>query len=157
MENTRNLMAWPLFHQLLGFLWIVAFALYSLDQPLESSATRIVSFVNISWQFILWYNFCRLAENVTNQATKVIDNVYDIDWIVMSKEEKAALVFMMTRSKLNFYFTCLGVYDCSLEIFSTVIASVVTSLVEPSTIAPMNIFVVVSDTKKSRFILFVPA
>lgn len=120
MGQTRALMKWPLFLQLFGFLWIVAFALFSLNQPSESSSTKFVSVMNACWQFTLWYNFCQLSENVTHLSEKIMDCLYNLDWVSMPVPRRKALLFMMARSQDEFRFTCLGVVNCSLTIFSEV-------------------------------------
>lgn len=121
MGTTRDIMTWPLFFQLLGFISIVVMALFSLNQPFESNATKVVSVMNVSWQLILWYNFCSLSESVTEYTNEVVDNLYGSDWFTMTVSEKKALIFMLGRSQQEFRFTCLGFFDCSLTIFSAVI------------------------------------
>lgn len=121
MENTRSIMKLPLFLQLFGFLWIVAFALFSLDQPFESSSTKFVSVMNVSWQLTMWYNFCQLSENVTHRSEEIMACLYNIDWTPMPIPKQKALLFMIVESQNEFRFTCLGLFDCSLAIFSEVI------------------------------------
>lgn len=124
MNNTRSVMKLPLFFELSGFLWIVAFALFSLNQDVESDYTKLVSMTNIVWHFAMWYSFCRLSEEVTSCPNGILEAFYNLDWFLMSTVKRKALVLMLVRTQEKFCFTCLGFFDCSLTLFSAVIFEV---------------------------------
>lgn len=124
MDTMRSIMKLPLFIQLLGFLWIVAFALFSLDQESESDFVKLVSTSNIIWQFVVWYSFCQLSENVTRYSDEVSGVLYNLDWLSMSPNKRMALKLMLARSQRQFRFSCLDIFDCSLDTFLKVILKI---------------------------------
>lgn len=122
MENTRKVMSLPIFFQLLLFTCIVVFALFSLNQPGSSNSEKVISIQNTIWQLIVWFICCHLSEKIAAKSFSISDDLYNLNWLMLSKRERRMVWFMISRAQKEFRFTCLGMFDCSLETFSIVIS-----------------------------------
>lgn len=121
MENTRKVMSLPIFFQLLLFVCIMVFALFSINQPETSLSEKIISVQNTIWQSMLWFICCRLSEKIAAKSFNISDDLYNLNWLLLSIRERRMLRFIIFRAQKEFRFTCLGMFQCSLETFSIVI------------------------------------
>lgn len=122
MENTRKIMSLPIFFQLLLFTCIMVFALFSLNQPETSNNEKVISIQNTIWQSMLWFICCHLSERIAEDSFSISDDLYNSNWLLLSTRERRMLRFMISRAQKEFRFTCVGMFDCSMETFSIVIS-----------------------------------
>lgn len=119
MGNIQNLMSGIIFTVLLGCVLAIALAFISLDQ---FKYNNLLININCASLFlIIRYIYCHFSEKMASTSDVIGDVLYDSSWYEMSTIEQKAIILMIQRSQRKFRLTGLGLVDCSLASFLTVI------------------------------------
>lgn len=121
MNNVQQMMAAPLFFQLLVFTVFIAFSLLSLDQGLHDLSFEIVQSLNcLLVQIYLNFTFCSYADNMSRRTSGVADIVYNSIWYKLPATDRKLLTLIIMRAQVPFYLNGFHLFNCSLNSFQKV-------------------------------------
>lgn len=122
MENTRRAVSGYLYFQFLFTLNYIAYVVFGLDgvtKEINFNALTVYYFLftSISLNFIL----CYYADNLTNHACGIGDEMYNSLWFEMPVQQQKLLLMPICRAQIVFRLKGLGIFTFSLENFARIL------------------------------------
>lgn len=77
-------------------------------------------FVSAIAPFIALSSYCYFGNAVTTSMEDIAGVAYNLDWPAYPMRLKKNLILVMMRSQRSFYFSGLGLIDCSMESLAVV-------------------------------------
>lgn len=124
MKNIGELMSGILFNQLFSCILFLALMLFSMDQSKTFDTSMILGLQSLVTYLMIGYLYCRLSENMTEKCFEIGDVVYNnLFWYKMSVNERKCIMFIIRQSQKEFRLKGLGMINCSLATYLTVISN----------------------------------
>lgn len=121
MENIRNLSSAILFSVLNSFVLFLTLNFFSFDQSTGIDFGLIVNLVGLSVYLTLGYTYCYFSEAITTKSFGIGADTYDLLWNEMTMQQQKATMLIIGKSQQEFRLTGLGLVDCSMETFLSVL------------------------------------
>lgn len=121
MDNIRNLSSGILFSALLSFVLFLTLNFFAFDQSSVINMTTIVNLAGFLTYLTLGYTYCYFSENITANSFKIGYDAYNSKWTEMTTREQKAIMLAIGRSQKEFRLSGLGLIDCSMMTFLSVI------------------------------------
>lgn len=99
---------------------VIALNLFVVELNGMLSMETLAAFIDLSGTLILMIIFCYLSECVTSDLLEIGENFYNSPWYRLPLKEQRLLVLSITRAQRVFRLKGLGLFDCSLAVFSSV-------------------------------------
>lgn len=98
----------------------IALNLYALELNNTISAEAMDALFDLFLVVMLMFTYCYLSERVTADLFDIGDIFYNVDWFQLPVNQQRFLVLPIQRSQRELRLQGLGLFDCSLAIFSSV-------------------------------------
>lgn len=114
-----------LFTRLLVCAIVVALSLFALQSNSLVSIDTIISMYEMFSIVVETFIYCHLSDQATTHLLNVEDIFYDCVWYMLPVKQQKLFILPMQRAQRQFYFSGLGMVDCSLETFAKVFSLLV--------------------------------
>lgn len=113
-----------IFYQMLFSAIELASYMFAMDETQGMSLTNVTAVIGALTVLLPTYLFCKLSENVTAKLWMTGNAFYECSWYRLSAKQQKLVLLPIQRSSQEFRMNGLGIVDCSLAIFTTVIVMV---------------------------------
>lgn len=121
VNSVQAIMSAALFYDLLVCAVVIALCSFQFITNDLLTNDTIVSMLESVYVTILSYILCNLSDGVTSKLDEIEEIFYGIKWYRLPSKHAKLIILPMQRSQLKFYFTGLGLVNCSLVVFLSVI------------------------------------
>lgn len=98
----------------------VAFNLFVFELIESLNVEVMVAFIDIGFVIGLTFALFYIAEWITSDLLSVGDHFYNSDWFQLPVRQQQLLVLPIQRAQRELRFKGLGLFDCSLPVFTSV-------------------------------------
>lgn len=117
----RSVMGSIIFYQLMMCAIILAFNLYSLElNGISTNLEVFASIYEILFSVTPTFAYCFLSNRVTSRLLEVGDAFYGCAWYALAPDQQMLFFAIIQRSQRDMCFSGLGIIECTLESFSSV-------------------------------------
>lgn len=109
-----------LFYLTLDCTIVIAFNLYVLEVTDAIDAETMAVFIDVFDTVLITFFYFYLSEWITADLLAIGDHFYDSPWYLLPVKQQRLLMLPICRAQRVFRFKGLGLFDCSLEVFSMV-------------------------------------
>lgn len=109
------------FYQLLLCAVDIAFFLFLFESDNLFSFTILVSVVGLASVLLPTFYYCILSENLTLDLSEIGDVFYNCSWYELSVKQEKWFILPIRRCQKTFDISGLGIVECSLGVFASVI------------------------------------
>lgn len=113
-------MSTGLFFQLLVCAVCIAVYMFGIESNVNPMII-VVSILGLAISLLSTYAYCFLSEFVTYKLSDIGDHFYNCAWYRLPIKHQKLLVLPIQRAQVEFRITGLGLVECSLRVFSSVI------------------------------------
>lgn len=117
----QHVMSEVLFYQLLVCALIIALSMVSLQSNNLFSYDTIVSLYIVVWVSFVAFIYCHLSDSTTSTLLEIGDFFYGCDWFMLPVKYQKWSRWPIQCSQRIFHFNGLGLLNCSLRTFFSVI------------------------------------
>lgn len=110
-----------IFYQLLFSAVELAMFMFVITETNEMSAANITATQGALSVLLPTFIFCTLSEHMTERMRAIADAFYGCPWYRLSAQQQLVFLLPVQRSQRAFRLNGLGIVDCSLAVFVTVI------------------------------------
>lgn len=113
---------------------VLALSLFKVELNGLLSMETMVAFINTTAVLMLMLIYCYLSECLTSDLLEVGDIFYNSMWYQLPVSKQRLLVLPIARAQRVFRLRGLGLFDCSLVVFSSVQLYFLEDILEPTNI-----------------------
>lgn len=117
----QDVMSATLFYQLLICASIIAFNLFVLESYNLLSFESLASIYVVATYSILTFIYCYLSDTVTTNLYNIGDTFFGFCWYLLPVPQQKLFILPIQRSQQLYHLNGLGLVDCSLRNFLSVI------------------------------------
>lgn len=110
-----------LFSLTLDCIIVIAFNLYVLELTDAFGLQTIVALVDTSFTTLWAFAYYYLSEWITADLLDIGDTVYHSPWYRLPAKQQRLVMLPIERAQQEFRLTGLGLFNCSLAVFSSVL------------------------------------
>lgn len=122
-ESLCSMMEVTLFFKTLSCIIAIAFNLYVLEVSGTVNMEAVVAIVDMLLSIAVTFVCFYIAEWISIYMLDIADIFYDSPWYRLPVEQQKLLVLPIQRAQRQFRLKGLGMFDCSLAVFSSVISA----------------------------------
>lgn len=119
---SQDIISASVFYQLLVCASIIALNLLALETQNWLSLERIVSIYEVLVYIALTFLYCNVSDTVTTNLYDIGDTFFGCLWYTLPLAQQKLFILPIQRSQRRFHLTGLGLVDCSLRNFLSVLA-----------------------------------
>lgn len=108
------------FSMILACTLVIALNLLAIELNYAISIEMLNVFINFSLMLISTFMYCYLSECLTSDLLDIGDIFYNSAWYQLAVKEQRLSMLPIERAQRVFRLRGLGLFDCSLTVFSTV-------------------------------------
>lgn len=108
-----------LFAMILTCSVALALDLFAIELAGAVSIETTNAVLNINLLLILIFTYCYRSECVTTDLLEIGDHFYNSEWYRLPVKQQRLLALPIDRAHSEFRFKGLGLFNCSLAVFSS--------------------------------------
>lgn len=109
-----------LFTMALSYTIVIALCLFAVELNELISIETLVAFINLIVVLVIMFIYCYLSEWVTSDLLEIGEIFYNSPWYELAVKEQQLLTLPIQRAHRVFRLKGLGLFECSLFVFSSV-------------------------------------
>lgn len=119
-DSLYHLMELISFTTILTCTLIIALNLFAIDLTDTISIEAMNAFLNLLLVLLLTFMYCYLSECLTSDLLEIGDIFYNSEWYQLDVKNQRVLTLPIGRAQRVFRLRGVGLFDCSLSVFSKV-------------------------------------
>lgn len=105
----------------MAFFCIIVIAMSLFVIEMYGVGVEAIFAINaISFVLLVMYQYCHLSEGITTDMMEIGDIFYASEWFRLPAKKQRLLVLPIGRAHREFRLRGLGLFDCSLPVYSAV-------------------------------------
>lgn len=120
VQSVCDMMEAILFNMIFTCTVVIAFNLFVIESSDGYNFEMIIAFIDLSFMVGLTFAYFYLSEWITTDLLEIGDIFYDSPWYRLPTKHQKLLTLPIQRAGRELRLTGLGLFDCSLAVFSGV-------------------------------------